>query len=91
MVFSTWNLSKAPGVNPTHSRGHIYEWDQTLIEYTYFLVGMTPMIRSLNVLNRFPWSGLVIKYPVIPFVGHHYIVTSFLFIQFVTENNRMFM
>ena len=36
---------------------------------------MTPMIRSLNLLNRFPWSGLVIKYPVIPFVGHYSTLT----------------
>ena len=48
MAFSTWYLSTVPGVTPTHSCGQISEWDQTLIEYTYFLFGMTPMIMYLN-------------------------------------------
>ena len=70
-AFSICNLSTVPGVTPTHSCGHISEWDLTLIEYTYFLVRMTSMIRSLNFLNRFPWSCLVIKSPVTPFMGHN--------------------
>ena len=90
-AFSVWNLSTVPGVTPTHSCVHISEWDQILIEYTYLMVVMTPMIRSLNFLNRFPWSGLVIISPVIPSLGHHSIFTYFLFIQSVTEKNRMFM
>ena len=89
--FQSWNLSKVPCVTPRHSCSKISEWGQTLIEYTYLLFGMTPMIRSLNFLNRFPWSGLVIKSTIIPFVGHHYTVTSFLFIRSATKNNSMFM
>ena len=89
--FILWNLSRVTCVNLAHSYGHISKWDQTLMEYTYFLVKMTPMIRSLNLLNRFPWSALVIKYPVIPFLGHHSTVTSFLFLRYVTKKNRMFM
>ena len=91
MAFSIWGLSTFTGVTPTHSCGNIFEWGQTLIECTYLLVRMTPMIWSLNFLNRFPWSGLVIKYPVISFVGNHSAVTSFLFIKSVTRNNCMFM
>ena len=86
-----WNLSTVPGVTLTNSCGHIYEWGQTFIQYTYLLVGMNPMIRYLNFLNGFPWSGLVIKYHVIPFLGHHSPVNSFLFIQYVTKNNLMLM
>ena len=86
-----WNLSTVPGVTPTHSCGHISKWGQTSIEYTYLLVGMTLMIISINFLNRFPWSGLVMKPPVIPFWGHHSTATSFLFIQSVTKKNPMFM
>ena len=73
--FSLWNLSKFPGVNPTHSCGNIYEWGQTLIEYTSLLVRMNSTIRSINLLNRFHWSGLVIKSPFIIFVGHQYTLT----------------
>ena len=76
-TFNILNLSKVPGVTPTHFYGHISEWGQTLIEYTYLLVRITPMIISPNSLNRFPWSGLVIKYPVIPFMGHHSTVTYY--------------
>ena len=90
-AFSICKLSTAPGVTPTHFCGHVSEWYQTLIEYTYFLVGMNPMIISLNFLKRLPWSGLVLKYPVITFVGHHSTVTSFLFIRYVTNKNHMFM
>ena len=86
-----WNLSTVPGVTLTNSCGHIYEWGQTLIEYTYLLFGMTPMIRSLNFLNRFPWSGLVIKSPVTPFVGNHSTVTFFLFTKSATKKNLMLM
>ena len=89
--FSNWKLSTVTGVTPTHSCGKISEWDQTLIEYTYFLVIMTPMIRSLDFLNIFPWSDLVIKSLVITSVGHHSTVTSFMGIRSVTRKNRMFM
>ena len=90
-AFNIWNLSTVIGVTPKHFCGYISEWDQTLIEYTYLLVRMTPMIIPLNLLKRFPWSGLVIKSPGIPFVGHHYTVTSFLFIRYLKKKNRMFM
>ena len=91
-AFSFWNLSTVPSVNPTHSCVQISEWDQAIIEYSPFLlVGMNPIIRSLNFLNRFPWSGLVIKFHVVPFVGHHSTVTYFVFIQSVTKKNRMFL
>ena len=86
-----WNLSTVTGVTPTHSCGQISKWVQTLIDYTYLLVVMTPMIRSINFLNSFPWSVLVIKYPAIPFVGHHYTSTSLFFILYVTKNNHMLM
>ena len=33
--------------------------------------GITPMIWSLNFRNRYPQSGLVMKYPIISPVGHH--------------------
>ena len=86
-----WNLSTVPGVTPTHSCGQISEWGQKIIEYTYLMVVMTPMFISLNFLNRFPWSGLVIKYTAIPFVGHHYTVDSLLFILSVKKNDHMLM
>ena len=90
-VLQSWKLSTVPGVTPIHSCYHISEWGQTSIEYTDLLVRITPMIRSLNFLNRFPWSGLVVKYPAIPFVGHHSIVNSFLFKRYVTNKNCMLM
>ena len=76
----SWNLSKVSGVTPIHSCGHISEWGQTLIEYTYLLVIMTPIIIFLNLLLRFPCSGLVINFPAILVVGHHSTETYFLFI-----------
>ena len=79
-AFSLWNLSIFPGVTTTHSCDHIFEWDKILIEHTYLLVGIIPMIISLNLLNRFPLSGLDKKSTVIPIVEHHYTVTSFLFL-----------
>ena len=90
-AFSVWNLSTVPSVNPTLSCVQISEWDQAIIEYTSLLVGMNSIIRSLNFLNRFPWSGLVIKSHVFPFVGHHSTVTYFVFIRSVTKKNRMFL
>ena len=86
----SWNLSTVPGVTPTHSCGHISEWGQNLMSYTYFLVRITPMIRCLNFLNRFPWSALVIKSLIIQFLGHHSTVAFFLFILSVTKKNRIF-
>ena len=38
--------------------------------------GTTPIIRSLNLLNRAPCKGLVKKSPVISAVGHHSNSTS---------------
>ena len=79
-AFSIWNLSTVPGVTITHDFSDISKWYQTLIECTYLLVVLTPLIRSLNSLNRFNWSILVINLPVTPFLGPHSKVTSFLFI-----------
>ena len=89
-AFSLCNVYTVTGVTPTHSCGHISEWYKKLIEYTYFLVGTNLMIRYLNFLNRFPWSGLVIKSTFILFVGHQSTVTDTLCIISVTKNNSMF-
>ena len=87
----SWNLFTVTGIAIAHSCVHIFEWVQILIEYTYLLVGMAPMVLSLNFLNRFPWSGLVIKSLKFPVVGHHSTVTYLLFIIIVTDENSTLM
>ena len=52
------------------------------------LIGMTPMISSPNFINIIPCIGLVMKYPIISFVGHHSTFNSFLLIRSVMKNNK---
>ena len=59
------------------------------LSWISFLIGMIFMIRSLNILNILPCVGLVMKYPIMSFVGHHYTFNSFLMILAVMKNKWM--
>ena len=60
-----------------------------LIFLNYFLIGMDPIIRSLKILNRMPCIGLVMKYPIISFLGRYSIFNYFVMIQSVMKNKWM--
>ena len=72
----------------------------TFLSFTFFLLscfplfgsfgGMTPMMRSINLLKIDTWFGLVNKYPVISYVGHHFTSISPLWILSVTKTYLMF-
>ena len=53
--------------------------------------GITPIIWSQNFLNRAPWSGLVIKSPIMSPVGHQTTFTLPPLTRLVIKKYRMLM
>jgi hypothetical protein len=53
--------------------------------------GVTPIIWSLNLRYRDPWSGLVAKSPIMSPVGHHTTDTSYFSTPWVIKKYRMLM
>ena len=53
----------------------------SLISLISFMIGVNNIIRSLNFFNILTCVGLVMKYPIMSFVGHHSIFNSFLLIR----------
>ena len=70
---------------------HILILDLKLFDLFNFFIDITPMIRSLNFLKILPCISLVIKYPIMSFVGHHSIFNSLLLIRLVMKKKRIFM
>ena len=63
----------------------------SLIYLISFLIGMTPVIRSINFLKRFTCVGLVMKYHLILVMGHNSTFNSFLLIGSVMKKKQMLM
>jgi hypothetical protein len=53
--------------------------------------GVTPIIWSLNLRNRAPWSGLAAKSPIMSPVGHHTTDTSSFLTRSAIKKYRMLM
>ena len=64
-----------------------------LVSFSFlsFLILVNSMISSLNFSNRLSCVGLVVKYPIISFEGHHSIFNSLLLIHSVMKKKRMLM
>ena len=61
------------------------------LSWISFLVGMSPMIRYLKFLKRLTCVGLVMKSPIMSFLGNHSKFNSFLLIRSVMKNKLMLM
>ena len=55
------------------------------------LIGMTSIISSQNFLNRLPCVGLIMKYHIVSFLGHHSTFNSFLLIRSVMKKKQKLM
>ena len=59
--------------------------------FNILFIGVTPIIMSLNFSKILTCIGLVVKYPIMSFVGHHSIFNSFIQIKSMIKKELILM